>query len=305
MNILSLEEIKSRIDLPKITAMQEEGFKLYSDGKVNVPPVGYLQQKNPPGSYHIKYGVIDDDSCWVVKIAGGPSAMPLSGMMIALSTQTGKPLALLMDDGYLTQLRTAVAGLICAKYLAPKSISAVGVLGTGQQARMQIQILKDFTACRVVYVWGRTIDKARSYKNDMESEGFNVCLASSPAEVAQNCNFIVTTTASRQPLIYANEIRPGTHITAMGADAPGKLELEPALFRKADIVVVDSKTQCIDHGEICSAYKQRLITDKDLIEFGQIIANPNMGRTTDDQITIADLTGVAIQDIQIAKSIIG
>jgi len=304
MKILSLAEIKNLINLPKAIAMQEEGFKLYSEGKVNVPPVGYLEQNNPPGSYHIKYGAIKDDPLWVVKIIGGPFTMPLNGMMIAISTQTGEPIALLLDNGYLTQLRTAIAGLICAKYLAPKMVSAIGIIGTGEQARFQVNALKHFTDCRDVYVWGRDIDKSIQYKNNMEVEGFKVRTALTPSEIGQNCNLIVTTTASRTPLLMMDHIKPGTHVTAIGTDAPGKQELQAEIFKKAAVVVVDSKSQCIDHGEVYEAYKNAFITDEKLFELGEIIANPTLGRTADDQITISDLTGIAIQDIQITKSII-
>ncbi len=304
MKILSLDEIKSRIDLSKIIAMQEDGFKAFSAGKVDVPPVGYLKQHNPPGSYHIKYGLIENDDVWVVKIAGGPSGLPSSGMMVAISTRDGKPQAILQDNSYLTHLRTAIAGLISAKYLAPKSINAIGVLGTGEQARMQVDILRDWTDCRTIYVWGRNAEKAQKYKADMESKDFEVTIAENASDVAKRCNLIITTTSARQPLLKASDIQPGTHITAMGADAPGKIELDPELIAKADILAVDNKSQCIDHGEICQAYEQKLIADKDLIELGEIIANSALGRTDKNQITIVDLTGVAVQDIQIAKAVI-
>lgn len=304
MKILGLDEIKSRIDLPKIIAMQEDGFKAYSAGQVNVPPVGYLKQHTPPGSYHIKYGLIENDTVWVIKIVGGPSGIPSSGMMIVLSTATGKPEFFLQDNGYLTQLRTAVAGLIAAKYLAPKNITAIGVIGTGAQARMQVDLLKEWTDCRQIYVWGRTDEKAMAYKQAMAEKGFMVHIAKSPAEVAQNCNLIITTTSSREPLLKVEDIRPGTHITAMGADAPGKIELDSRIIANADIVVVDSRSQCIDHGEICTAYHKKLITDDRLLELGAVIANPALGRLSKNQITVADLTGVAVQDTQIAKAII-
>lgn len=304
MKILSLSEIKERIDLSQIISMQEEGFKAFSAGEVDVPPVGYLKQQTPPGSYHIKYGLIENDDVWVAKIAGGPSHLPINGMMIAVSTETGAPKTILQDNGYLTQLRTAIAGLISAKYLAPKNIEAIGVLGTGGQARMQVDILRHHTTCRNAYVWGRSPEKAIAYQKDMEQKGFNVTIVQNPAEVAQHCNLIITTTSARAPLLMASDIRPGTHITAMGADAPGKIELDPKLIALADCVVVDSKQQCIDHGEIAHAYTENLIADKDLIELGEVIANPSLGRKEDSQITVCDLTGVAVQDIQITKAIL-
>lgn len=304
MKILSLEQIKNRIDLPKIIAMQEDGFKAFSAGKVDVPPVGYLEQHNPPGSYHIKYGLIENDDVWVAKIAGGPSVLPLSGMLVVFSTQTGQPQAILQDNGYLTQLRTAIAGLICAKCLASNPIKAIGVLGTGEQARMQVDILKDWTDCRTIHVWGRNIEKTEKYKADMEFKGFEVIIAENTSELTKHCNLIITTTSARESLLRVSDIQLGTHITAIGADAPGKIELDPELIAKADIVAVDNKSQCIDHGEICQAYEQKLVADEDLIELGEIIADLSLGRADEDQITISDLTGVAVQDIQIAKAII-
>ncbi|PCI00700.1 MAG: ornithine cyclodeaminase family protein [Alphaproteobacteria bacterium] len=304
MEILTLDEIKGRLDLPRFIENQEKGFQAFSAGKVDVPPVGYLKQENPVGSYHIKYGLIENDTVWVCKIVGGPVDLPLNGMMMVTSTQTGKGEVLLQDDGYLTQLRTAIAGLISAKYLGPKTIKAIGVLGTGEQARMQVEILKDWTDCRDVFVWGRNAEKADAYKKDMDVQGFNVTVVPSPVDVAKNCNLIITTTAAREALLDAADINPGTHITAMGADAPGKSELDPKLVAKADLIVVDSKAQCIDHGEVCKPCADGLISETDLVELGEIISDPSLGRKNESQITIVDLTGVAVQDIQIAKEFI-
>lgn len=304
MKVITLDEIKNHINLSEIIAMQEDGFKLFSSKKVDIPPVGYLKQQNPSGSYHIKYGLIENDDLWVTKIAGGPDGLPLSGIMIATSTKTGKPEAILIDDGYLTQLRTAIAGLISAKYLAPKKIQAIGVIGTGIQAIMQIDILKQWSDCRNVFVWGRNVEKIEKYIEYIAKQGFIAKPVSTTTELAKHCNLIITTTASSKPLLQESDIQPGTHITAIGADSPGKIELDPKIIALADIVAVDSRSQCIDHGEISQAYKQHLVIDKDLIELGEIIANPSLGRKDDSQITIADLTGIAVQDIQIVKSIL-
>ncbi len=310
MKVLTLDDIKTRLDMTKIITMQEEAFRAYSQGRVNVPPVGYIKVNHTPVSYHIKYGMIKGDDVFVVKLAGGlerttkkfgPSK--LEGMMLVLSAKDGKPICLLQDDGYLTQLRTAVAGLISAKYLAPKSITAIGVLGTGFQARAQVELLQNFTECRKLHVWGRNIELVSNYKTDLEKQGFSVQICNNPAEVAKNCNLIITTTASDTPLLKAVCIQPGTHITAVGADSPGKQELDPEIFQKADIVCVDSKSQCIDHGEIFHAYQNGFINENQLVELGEIIAKPALGRIDENQITIIDLTGVAVQDIQIAKAV--
>lgn len=304
MKTYSLEQIKQRINIYKIIKQQEEGFVLYSKGLANIPLPGYLKYSEPESSYHIKYGHIAGDDFWVVKIAGGPHHLSINGMMLAISTACGELKFLLQDQGYLTSLRTAVAGLIAAKYLANKNIEAIGVIGTGVQARMQVELLSHFTDCKTVFVWGRSSDKLNLYKEEMNKKGFNTFIVNDTLTIAEKCNLIITATAAQSAILKASYIKPGTHITAVGADSPGKLELEPELIAKSDIVVVDSKYQCLDHGEVSHAYNKGLIKADDLIELGEVINNPLLGRTNSKQITIADLTGLAVQDIQIVKSII-
>lgn len=311
MKLLTLNDIKLRIDLEKIIRMQEEGFRTYSEGRSNIPPVGYIKLSHTPVRYHIKYGAINNDDIFVVKLAGGLEQTTLEfgqskieGMIVVIDSNNGKPIYILQDEGYLTQLRTAVAGFIAAKYLAPKKIKAIGVLGTGMQALMQVEILKELTDCRTVFVWGRTKERTIVYKENLQEKGFNVSIADSPSQVAQYSNLIITTTSSTYPLLNSKDIKAGTHITAMGADAPGKQELDPYIFEKMDIIAVDSKEQCYDHGEISAAFKEKIVIDKQVLELGEIISNPNLKRTNENQTTIVDLTGVAVQDIQIAKAII-
>ncbi len=310
LKILKLNEIKKRINLNKVISDQEEGFIAFSKGNAIIPPVGYLHFVKPPGDCHIKYGAIKGDDIFVIKVASGfydnpklgiPSS---SGVMIALSAKTGEVKALLQDEGHLTDIRTAVAGLIVAKNLAPKRVKAIGIIGSGIQARLQLELLKHFTDCKDVHVWGLHIDEAEVYKKEMEFKGYNVTVAQSVKEVCDNCNLIVTTTPARKFLVNADWIQPGTHITAVGADAEGKQEIDPLVFKKADIRVVDSREQCVDHGETCHAIRKGLVQESDLVELGQIIAGASLGRKDDQQITIADLTGVAVQDIQIVKSVL-
>ncbi|NRA74253.1 MAG: hypothetical protein HRU36_05935 [Rickettsiales bacterium] len=304
MKILSLQEIKSKIDIPKIIKLQEKGFIAASKGEANIPMPGYIKHDNPSGSYHIKYCHIKNDKFLIIKIAGGPDHLPINGMMLVINIKTGTVEYLLQDQGYLTSLRTAVAGLIAAKLLANKNIYAIGIVGTGTQARMQLEILQNWTNCKNAYAWGRNKLKTQNYKNDMEAKGFNIKIVQNISELTNNCNLIITTTASEEPLIKTSDIQLGTHITAVGADSPGKIELDPKLIAKADIVAVDSKKQCIDHGEIHHAFKNKLINEDQLTELGDIIYNKSLGRQNNKQITIADLTGIATQDIQIVKAII-
>lgn len=301
-------QIKPAIDAcPDLMERLEDGFIRYSQGQAVIPPVGHLAFQNPAGDTHIKYGYLKGDDVFVVKIASGfedntPYGVSNgSGMVLVFSAKTGHPVAILADDGYLTALRTAAAGAICARHFAPKEVRAIGILGTGEQARLQLTMLRDVVACRTVYVYGRNGAKALAYKHRMEQEGYHVTVAATPREVARSCNLIITTTASQRALLYGEDILPGTHITAMGTDAPGKNEIDSSVFPKAALIIADSKSQCVDHGDISYAVKNGAISEDSIIELGTALGQ-HLGRTRDDDITIADLTGVAIQDIVIAKA---
>lgn len=305
MKILSLAEIQSRLDLNRAIAMQEEGFKLFSEGKVTVPPVGYMNMGKDFGEVHIKYGWIQGDEIFIVKVAGAypQNKAKIQGMILVFEAKTGVPVALLQDEGYLTNLRTAIAGLIAAKYLAPKEITRIGIIGTGVQARLQATLLKRVTNCRHLMVWGRTPQNVSRYIDEMGPE-FRVEQALSPADICQKCNLIITTTSARAPLLWAKDVRPGTHITAVGGDAPGKQEIDPEIFKISDLCVVDSKSQSLDHGEAFYAHKSGIIAEADLIELGEVIRSPSLQRQFPEQRTLIDLTGVSVQDIQIAKSVL-
>jgi len=307
--IISLEKIKDCIDRCEITDLInliEAGFVSYSKGEVNVAPVGHLPFISPPGDLHIKYGYIKGDDFYVIKLASGFYENPKlglassNGLMLVFSQKTGELLSILLDEGHLTDIRTAMAGAVVAKHLAPKKVNAIGIVGTGIQARLQLIYLKSIVDCRKVIVWGRSSEKMTNYKNDPALADFSINTTQDMSELAHNCNLIVTTTPSKTPLLHSHEIQPGTHITAMGADTPGKQELESSLFGRASIIVADSILQCVDHGDICHAINDKIISADQVIELGTLIAKSRQSKHEDD-ITIADLTGVAIQDIQIAK----
>ena len=168
---------------------------------------------------------------------------------------------------------------------------------------MQLQHLKRITPCREVVVWGRSPDKVAAYVADMAAEGFSITAVSTTAELAARCNLIVTTTPATEPLLTADAIQAGTHITAMGSDTHHKQELDPAILTKADLIVADSIPQCLERGEIMQAIKHGAIQADGLVELGNVIAGKAAGRTREEQITVADLTGVAVQDIQITTAV--
>ncbi|MFT5134895.1 MAG: ornithine cyclodeaminase, partial [Gammaproteobacteria bacterium] len=224
-----------------------------------------------------------------------------SGLMLVFSQKTGVLETILLDEGFLTNIRTAVAGEIVAKYMAPKEVTAIGVFGTGIMARMQVQILQSVTDCKRLIVWGRSEASLEAYQKDMEADGYEVQTTLESADVTDGSNLILMTTPSTMPLINACQIKKGMHITAIGSDTAEKQELDTKILRMADIVVADSLTQCQERGEI---YKALLTDDLKMdmvIELGCAIESGNRVRTSEDQVTVADLTGVAVQDVQIAK----
>ena len=308
MHILNKESIIEIVKKLDLVPLIQDGFVAYSQGRSVVPPVGELSFKDPPGDVHIKYGYILGDSYYVIKIASGfwknetfgiPNGQ---GMMLLFDQKTGQPKAILLDDATLTDIRTAVAGQICAQQFA-NDVHCIGVLGTGLQARLQVEYLKQVTKCRTVMVWGRNQEKIEQYQLDMEEIGFKVALGESPRQVAQKSNLIITATASSEPMLFPNDILPGTHITAMGSDTPGKRELGPGVLKASSLVVADSIAQCQERGEIAHALVEGDISNDRIVELGNILSGSKPGRTAPKQITVADLTGVAVQDIQIAAAV--
>ncbi|SRR5579883_367232 len=309
MKIINLDQIKEILDSINIIPTIEKGFVAYSNGDAVIPSVGELIFNNPPGDVHIKYGYIKSDDYYVIKIASGFYRNPelnlksSNGMMLIFNQKTGVPLGILLDEGYLTDIRTAAAGAIAAKYLAPSTIQKIGILGTGIQARLQLLYLQQVTDCRNAMVWGRNIDKLKCFQSDMQEKGFSVSVTQVMEEITSNCNLIVTTTPATSPLLWGDQIQKGTHITAVGTDSAYKQELDSAIFKKADVIVADSIVQCIERGDIAHAIRDNVINKEKLVELGNILSGINRGRMSDEQITVADLTGVAVQDIAIAKLI--
>jgi ornithine cyclodeaminase len=300
-----------RAALPEIDVVDEieRGFVLYSAGSVEVPPVGELLFPEAAGEFHVKYGVIRGDDVFVVKLATGffrnpeIGAPPFSGCMIVLSARTGEVLHILLEQGELTNHRTAAAGAVAARHLAPPRVKAIGICGAGVQARLQADYLRSVTECRSLLLWGRDPGKAAGAVADIKRMGYDATLASTPKELAENAQLIVTTTPASEPYLLAEWIRPGTHVTAVGSDTPEKNEIDPALLGRAELVVADSISQCALRGEIRAALAAGVLGEESVVELGAFITRKARRRSATD-ITVADLTGVAVQDIMIAKAVV-
>ena len=301
MKVATWNEIESVLPEIDVVAAIESAFAAYSRGDAVIPPVGEMHLE--AGEVHLKYGYLRGGDHYVVKIASGfynnaAFGLPSSnGMMLLFDQRTGAPVAVLLDEGKLTDARTAAAGAVAAKHLAP-TVQCIGIVGTGIQARLQIQYLARVTPCRKVVVWGRRPVAAQQFIADLP--GWDVEIAEDLTDLCGRANLIVTTTPSQVPLI--TQVRPGTHITAVGSDTPQKQEISVEVLANADVVVADSLAQCALRGEISQAVRAGVFQMSSAVELGAVISGKG-GRTHPDQVTIADLTGVAVQDLAITDAV--
>ncbi len=316
--IIPLSDIKQSLGSIDLINAMEKGFIQFSQGNCVVPPVAELLFDEPKGDTHIKYGYIKHEDYYVIKIASGFYDNPQlglassQGLMLLFDQKTGVPRAILLDEGYLTDMRTAAAGALVAKYFAPKNIKGIGIIGTGIQAEKQLLQLhalyqsnaneQSNTAKKTVWLWGRNPDHAAVLAEKL-SDVFDIKVAQSTQQVAANCNLIVTTTPSESALLNVADIQPGTHITAVGADTEHKQELDSQILALADIVISDSIPQSKSRGEVYRAVSSGAIDSHKPIELGNALTDSSLQRTNDQQITVADLTGVAVQDIMIASAV--
>jgi ornithine cyclodeaminase len=283
----------------------EGAFTALAGGGVIMPPVLHMDLPEAHAEVDVKTAFIPGRPGFAIKVSPGFFDNPglglqsLSGMMLLLSAQTGRPEALHLDNGYLTDLRTAAAGAVAARHLAREDARVAGVLGAGVQARLQLEALTLARPIARALVWARDGAKADAYADAMSRRlGLDVLPVDSIERLVLESDVVVTTTPSRDPLVVADWLHPGLHLTAMGADAPDKNELHPGVLERADLVVCDSPAQCARLGELHHALEQGI--DVTIIELGAITSGASPGRTSSDQITVGDLTGTGVQDTAIA-----
>jgi ectoine utilization protein EutC len=309
VTVLRENEIRGCVAIDQeAMAAVADGFVCLVEGRASLPPIIRVDILENHGEVDIKTAFLHGYDYFAIKIASGffdnPSiGLPYgSGMMVLINAKTGFLEALLLDNGYLTDLRTGLAGAIAAKYLAPKSVRTAGVIGSGVQARYQIRGLKLVRDFDRLLVYGIVPEQVEQYVDEMrQALGIAVDRCASAEEVVLQSDFVVTTTPSNQPYLKAEWLHPGMHITSMGSDAEHKQELFPDVIGKANHLVCDSKAQCFRLGELHHALEAGAITkDKEITELGELISGHKPGRLTEDEITVCDLTGVGVQDTAIA-----
>ena len=291
------------LDLAAIDVV-ERAFAALATGKVVMPPILSMEIAEANGEVDVKTAYIPGFDGFAIKVSPGFFDNPriglpsLNGLMILFSARTGLVDALLMDNGYLTDVRTAAAGAVAARHLAGE-VRTAGVIGTGVQARLQMAAAHLVRPFERVLVWGRDGEKAAACASDLAARlGIAAEVRDDPAQLVAEAQLVVTTTPTRQPVLRAGWLHPGLHITAMGSDQTGKNEIEPAALAAADRYVCDRISQCEVSGELEAA----LAAGVDLapVELGDVIAGKAPGRTAPDQITLCDLTGTGAQDTAIA-----
>ena len=311
IRILNESEIRDLVslDLSAVAAI-EKGFGELARGNAVVPPIMMIPVPERTGEVDIKSAYIRGLDRLAIKVASGffeNSRLGLpsqSGQMLVVSAETGFLQGVLLDNGYLTQVRTGAAGAVAAKYLAPAVVDTVGVIGSGIQARFQMAALKLVRSFSTIRMFSLDSDADRDrYVDDVQQLlGVTVVKADSVEAVVRESGIVVTTTPARQGYLKAEWLHPGLHITAMGSDTEEKQELAADVPSAADLVVCDLKSQSLRLGELRGAVAAGwLPADAPAaVELGDIVNGKVNGRTDDRQITVCDLTGVGVQDTMIA-----
>lgn len=284
----------------------EMAFRAYGLGQIEMPAKSYLyfpkgDLRSMPAYVHGEGFDIAGIKCVTVHPQNAAGSLPTVMAVIILNDpRTGFPLAVL-DGTYLTGVRTGAAGAIAAKYLSREDAEVVGFVGCGAQARSQLSCLLCVRKIRKIKIWQFEGDKAcaQSFRRWAKATFHVETMVSSRIDdVTLDADIVVTSTPSRTPLV--NRVSPGTHINAIGADAQGKQEINPEILKQAK-VVIDDWAQASHSGEINVPLSQKLISKRHVYaQLGDIVAGKKKGRTSAEEITLFDSTGLAIQDISCA-----
>jgi ornithine cyclodeaminase len=310
MHVISIEELIKYIDFEEIYKDTKEGFIKFSNNKTITPPFTVFDIPENNGSVHFKYGYVLGNETFSFKYSGAfygndSKGIPnFLGLFVVFNSETGEVELVIDDKGFLTDYRTGVAGALATKTLARGDSNTVAIIGTGVQARMQIDaILQVMPQIRNLRVYGRNADKAVEYKSEMEKKHpqLTINLFDSAKDAVINADIIYTVTYSDKPILYYDWLKPGVHITAIGACSPNMQELDEEILEKANIVVVDSKDACSTHGELHHAIEKGLLSKEDTIELGHFITSGS--KRNDSAITVCDLVGLGFQDAVIGNCI--
>ncbi len=279
----------------------EMAFRQHSSQAIQSIAVGHLRFDRPPGDFHVKGAHLAGRSTFAIKMAssfydnpavGLPSS---NGLMLVFDTKTGRPLGALLDEGLLTDVRTAIAGGIAARLIAPANTHTVGIVGTGTQAALQARWVSRLLGVNAVLIWGRNPERAEELAGKLRETGLAATVARTVEDLSARSDVVVTTTPSSTPVIGATCLRAGLRVVAVGADAAGKREIAPEIMAATDIVLADSRAQCLAYGD-CAGVG----VDDRIVEIGNALNEP-FPPLADTAVAVADLTGIGAQDAAIAE----
>lgn len=309
ISILTEKDIRAvvELDLSAIDCV-EQAFAALATKPVDMPPILRLDIPEFRGEVDVKTAYVPGFDGFAIKVSPGFFDNPklglpsLNGLMILLSARTGVVEALLLDNGYLTDVRTAAAGAVAARHLSRQDASVATIFGAGIQARLQLKSLALVRPITSARIWARDHTKAKRLADDLALDlGITVCATADPQEAVRGSDIIVTTTPSEKPILQDDWLQPGQHLTAMGSDAEHKNEIDPSVFSRS-IYVADRLTQTRLLGELHHAIEAGIVTEEQqFAELGDVIVGKAEGRTGADAITFADLTGTGVQDTAIAN----
>jgi len=302
VRILELPEIRRTLVDSEIVDLMRDALIAQFRGECETPMPMHLDIGAEQAEVHIKSSYRRGGRYFALKVA---STFPGNvqrgiatgnGMMLLASAATGEPVALLADAGHLTDTRTAAAAAMVARELG-RGDRVLGILGTGVQARLQAQMHAQVLPLERIRIWGRNPAHAQECRRDLETllPHTKVETAASPAEIARSTRLIVAVTASRGAILLAGDVQPGTHISAVGSDGPGKQELDPAILRRAALLLADSRRQCEKLGELQHAHSEW----ERAREISEFCLAPEA--FSPDAITVCDFTGLGVEDLYIAE----
>ena len=311
VRILREGDVRAALDMASCIDAVDRAFAAYSAGSAELPGVIHLDVPEARGEVHVKAGHLHGAPYYAVKAASGFYAIEpaaIDGMVVVFDARDGSPAAFLLDHGYVTDVRTGAAGGVAARHLAPSRVETVAVIGTGRQAGYQLDALAVVRpGFAHVRVWGRNREHATHCVDDLLArpglpEGCRYAVAETVEAAVEGADVVITCTASREPLVQAEWLKRGALVTALGSDGPEKQEVDVRVFTLADLVVVDSRDQCAQIGELHHALDAEFVlSPDDVTELGEICAGRTPGRTSEEQTIVCDLTGVGVQDVAAAN----
>jgi ornithine cyclodeaminase len=293
MKIFSLDQIQSSIsivhDIEALIDSQKAAFIGFSSGLYDVPLPMQFIFSDQASDCHIKGGYRKSSKNFVIKVAGSCKSGN-NGSILVFDAENCELKAILQDKGFLTTLRTAIAGMLCLA-LMPWKPKNIGIIGSGSVAGQLYELAHSKYSQSNIMLYAR---------NKVKAAAISDLICDSVEDLVKKCDVVFTATSSPVPMIHDISHNKEVAIILLGSDDEHKSEIAPWLFKKADIVIIDSKTQAVKFGDISRALSKDCLDKDDLIELGEALKS---GTCLKAKKIIADLSGIGAQDVAITEFI--